>query len=492
MPTSPLPSRLRAGAAALAAVILAGVALLAIGRAPHAPTAVPPAPAASIRTSSPPPGSRLTFAERVYPTDGERQGIAAADVNADGVDDVILGDGGLARVDGLRTRLADRHGGLEAAIVSRTGYEYADHLHPVDLNGDRHPDLLGIGGDAEGDGSASPRAWVGDGRGHFRATFAPTPPEDSGYEMFVSPLDVDDDGVADLAAWFYSDGEDIHFFRGAGDGTFKRWRVTMPDAPSPSNPAMVAADVTGDGHEDLVLGGTDGPLLAFRYRRPSVFDVVKLVGSGVPVGAGDLDADGRDDVVVMRGDTSRLGVVLTGADTVVPVPGAPLVTIHRNGDVRIGDVTGDAHPDLVVPTGREIAIAPGRGAGLGRPVLLPGPSYLGFVALGDFNADGRTDIATLDGALRIFTNAPALRSTRALAVEARRDLARPGRACYFFHVAPRPPAPASHWSVRFAATALALNERGEGQTCLTLPTGAHMAFLQHDGRTAAHATVEIP
>jgi hypothetical protein len=164
----------------------------------------------------------------VYGTDCERQGVAAGDVDADGIDDVILGDGGLAPLDGLRVMLATARGGLQEPIVSGSDYQYADHLQPVRLDGDRFVDLVSVGGTAEGDGSANPRAWVGDGHGRFRTTFAPEHPENTGTEMFVSRLDFDDDGVQDIVAWFYEDEPFIRFFRGAGDGTFRRAQVTTP------------------------------------------------------------------------------------------------------------------------------------------------------------------------------------------------------------------------------------------------------------------------
>ncbi len=400
--------------------------------------------------SSPPVGSRLSYALRVYGTDGERQGVAAGDVDADGIDDVILGDGGLAPLDGLRVMLATAHAGLQEPIVSGSHYQYVDHLQPVRLDGDRFSDLVSVGGTAEGDGSANPRAWVGDGHGRFRTTFAPEHPENAGAEMFTSPLDFDDDGEQDIVAWFYEEEPFIRFFRGAGDGTFRRAQVTLPVAPLPANPGIVAADVDGDHRTDLVLGGTDGPLVAFRRRSPSRFDLVKLVGSGVPVGSGDIDADGRDDVVVIADDSSRLRVALSGTETPARVPGVSLVRIHR------------------------------------------GPSELGYVALGEIDGDGHTDIATLDDSLQVFTTTPATRSTRRLLVGVRGDATGSRRARFHFRVVPRPRYPARRWIVHFAARTLSLNARAEVQTCLTLPAGRHLAFLLHDGRTAAHAGVTIP
>ncbi|WP_343245983.1 FG-GAP and VCBS repeat-containing protein [Streptomyces sp. SID5785] len=88
--------------------------------------------------------------------------------------------------------------------------------------------------------------------------------------------------------------------------------------------ALDAADLDGDGRDDLVVSGGDGDPV--RLVRGGATAVSGSPGTGRVVAVADFDGDGRDDLVVQRaaadGDTDKV-TVLTGARTASLVAGAP-------------------------------------------------------------------------------------------------------------------------------------------------------------------------
>lgn len=110
------------------------------------------------------------------------------------------------------------------------------------------------------------------------------------------------------------------------------------------------------------------------------------------VGA-DFNGDGLTDIAVSSSN-GRVFLMLgetgepTGSPKTYLVPGSP-------DDLTIADFTGDGLPDLLCNTGRTLALLSGdREKGLLQPLVLE-PEFAQIVSLsaGDFNADGKPDLA---------------------------------------------------------------------------------------------------
>jgi len=221
--------------------------------------------------------------------------------------------------------------------------EFTLDVDSADLNSDGHPDLVGLN---RNDHSISVFLGVGDG------SFLPerrTPTEGEPFALALG--DLNRDGRPDAVTSIYGSPHDLYsIFWGNGDGTF------TPNAPVPQlsiGYGLEIADVTGDNIPDLVSTGFLG-LTVFRNSGDgTLLSPRSYATADVPfrVALADLNADQIPDAAVLcQGFSAQNGAVSV-------FPGAADGTFgsrtdYASGDdvtaLALGDVNGDARPDLVV------------------------------------------------------------------------------------------------------------------------------------------------
>ncbi|MFB7361613.1 FG-GAP repeat domain-containing protein [Streptomyces hydrogenans] len=185
------------------------------------------------------------------------------------------------------------------------------------------------------------------------------------------------------------------------------------DALFPSDIAV--ADMNGDARPDVLTSNTNGDTVSVWTNdgtgalgtatnhyvgggRPTSHSARQLRPAGLE--AGDVNGDGRLDVVTVNAGSSDISVLFgDGKGRLGPATrfadGVPL-----GGALALGDVSGDGRPDVAVAhTDRTITVFLGDGAGaFGAPVTHPvGGRALAGVAITDVDTDGKPDLVTDNG-----------------------------------------------------------------------------------------------
>ncbi len=185
---------------------------------------------------------------------------------------------------------------------------------------------------------------------------------------------------------------------------------------------LAVGDFNGDGHADLLPNDQDTPfggsanLRAGDGRGNFGFDRSNgaLGGPGTPqafIAAGDLNGDGRPDLVLPSGLAGEpLLLRLSGAtgDFTLALNAFPTYTRNSATAAVIADFNGDGQNDLAVAdrTARELTLLAGDGAGR-FPATLGGPFKLNtdavLLSAADFNGDGKADLVVTDQAANELT-----------------------------------------------------------------------------------------
>jgi len=195
--------------------------------------------------------------------------------------------------------------------------------------------------------------------------------------------------------------------------------LTYPTGINPSG--VTAADLNGDGKPDLVIAnlGSNWLTILINDGRGG-FTAAAPVNLGMlspqSVLAADLNGDHKIDLVVIsaraiplpQGPAFSGPMVLLGNGDGTFQPPLPVAGCMQVTDAQLADLNGDGIPDLAVtcltggfliPVGAYLAILPGNGDG----TFGTGASYsLGFtpwavLTIGDFNQDGKPDVAAAEG-----------------------------------------------------------------------------------------------
>jgi hypothetical protein len=276
--------------------------------------------------------------------------IVKGDFNGDGTLDLAFGVSNplVDYQDFLSVLLGRGDGTFEPALEFPRNE--ADTLIPGDFNGDGITDLATL---SQYGGNISVLLGRGDGTFENSATFqAPT--------NLIAAGDFNGDGKMDLAAINVGSHE-VEVFLGRGDGSFQG-AIASPVAGNPDS--VITADFNNDGMVDIAAADSFGDnITVLSSKRDGGFQApiqFALGSSPTAFATGDFNGDGRLDMVVA---TTAAAVI------------------------------GGLNP--VGPFGVSVLLGAGDGSFQNQAGQGVGTLPIAIVA-GDFNDDGRTDIATVN------------------------------------------------------------------------------------------------
>lgn len=160
-------------------------------------------------------------------------------------------------------------------------------------------------------------------------------------------------------------------------------------------------DFTGDGRGDLAINTGDG--IVVQASTGQGFSGTGMqVGAGDEAARGDVNGDGRADLVLasFTGTGAVLSVHLAGDDSFAAATESSLPGVDGEGRLLFGDVNGDGSDDAVGIGTDRVTVLLGGEDGLGEPRDWgPAPRYpgLGYPLLGRFTDDDIADLVYVHG-----------------------------------------------------------------------------------------------
>jgi hypothetical protein len=173
--------------------------------------------------------------------------------------------------------------------------------------------------------------------------------------------------------------------------------------------SVACGDVNGDGKADIITGAGPGGgphVLAFSGADLSVlhsfFAYPPAFTGGVSVAAGDVNGDGKADIITGAGPGGGPHVIVFDGVTLLPIASFFAYNPAFTGGVFVaaGDVNGDGRADIITGAGRgggpHVLAFSGANLGVLHSFFAYSPAFIGgvSVAAADVNGDGRADIIT--------------------------------------------------------------------------------------------------
>ncbi len=334
--------------------------------------------------------------------------LAVGDLNGDSWQDLAVVNQGS---DNLTILLGNGSGGFSPAAGSPfTAGSFPVSVAAGDYNGDGKQDLA-----VANLSSNDVTILLGNGSGGFIPAAGSPISVGSGPGSVVVG-DFNGDGRKDLAVASQFTA-DVRILLGNGSGGFSL-AVGSPILAGSGPISLALGDFNGDGKEDVAAANISSSNVTILLGNGSgslsqATDSPISVGSGpIFIAAGDFNSDGKQDLATANEFSANISILLgDGSGGFSQAPGSPVSIAGEDRFIplTIGDFDGDGKQDLAVgnPNNGHVTILLGNGSG-GFSPSISSPTYVGtgpmFLAVGDFNSDGKQDIAIANAEITVMLN----------------------------------------------------------------------------------------
>jgi gliding motility-associated-like protein len=354
---------------------------------------------------------KVDFATGTGPID-----VAIGDIDGDGKPDVVILNQNSSTVSVLRNTSSPGNPGFAPKVDFATG---GGPLAVCigDIDGDGKPDLVVLNHSNNTVSVLRNTSSPGNPDFAARVNFA------TGSDpFFVAIGDIDGDGKPDIAVANSSDNSVSVLLNTSSPGNVG-FAIKVDFATGMGPFSVAIGDIDGDGKADIATANAADNTVSVLLNTSSPGNAsfaaeVVFASSSFPfcVIIGDLDGDGKPDLVVANAGVNTVSVFRnTGSTGNISFAAKLDFTVSANNQcVVIGDIDGDGKPDLVVPNGS------------GTVSVLRNTSSSGNVnfaaevdfktgtnplaaAVGDIDGDGKPDLVVPNAASKtvsVFRNTP--------------------------------------------------------------------------------------
>jgi len=323
--------------------------------------------------------------------------IAVGDFNGDGKPDLFTANN---LSNNISVLIGNGAGAFAAAISFNVGTN-PDGIAVGDFNGDGKQDLA-----VSNYTSNNASILFGNGNGNIQGALNFT--TESG-PTAIAAADFNGDGVSDIVI-AYRGGNSITLNPGSTTGI-----IGLPAHYAVGNTpfALVVADFNNDGKSDVavanefsedvsILLGNGAGSLGAAHSFPAGRSPYSLT-------ANDFDGDGKLDVAVVDFASNSISI-LSGDGAGNLKLSAALIAGQFPNAVASGDLNGDGKPDLAATTVNDLAVLLSNSspAGFAAGSSFAAGRNLRGLAIGDFNSDGRPDLALADANLAASSGGVAI------------------------------------------------------------------------------------
>jgi hypothetical protein len=283
-------------------------------------------------------------------------GVAVGDVNGDGKNEVVV-----AELDGIEVFSQDGKGGLVS--TSRWTTDDSAAVIVADLNSDHRMDIAGIGS-----GNNLVSVWTQTAGGGLSAekTYTATA---GGWNSLVA-ADVNGDGRTDLVVMSgQSFVPNVEILYQSSTGTLGT-QVPFSLDPQNSSSGIGVGDLNGDGKADLVLsygGNRPGASLGFFLQTSSGLPATPTSQATYeipgPLLVTDLNGDGRQDLLVVHQGWGILGTYYQLPDGTLDHERYSMIgqnQAHTPTVLAVADLNGDTRPDVVTLNDKGVVLLYGK------------------------------------------------------------------------------------------------------------------------------------